>query len=289
MILKFDLNNITRRSLLNSAALVIGSAVVALSIGFVGRSGSQESIPDCDSSKPVSSDCLLSYAHRSGMDIEQFEACLNDPEQLTKVNAEKFNSEQEKIFGSPTVVVGKKTEQGVQGFMIGSLHNMSDIDQMLAAALTTDLPSAQKFWVQKRLLAVNALRIEIEKYFASDQGGGLAGDELQNKVDSYLSELRIAAEAESELKTFKIDYSNTDGSGELLFINFTDYECPYCREFEKSVVQPLKQIYTGSVTFVYKNSPDPTLYPGSTKAAVAANCASEQGRFADYSAKLFGL
>lgn len=63
-------------------------------------------------------------------------------------------------------------------------------------------------------------------------------------------------------------------------IEFSDFQCPFCRKFATDTVPQLKKEYidTGKVKFVYRDFPL-SFHPGATPAAQGAECAREQGKF----------
>lgn len=64
-------------------------------------------------------------------------------------------------------------------------------------------------------------------------------------------------------------------------VEFSDYECPYCRGFHYQIFPRLKKEYvdTGIVQFIHKDLPLTSIHPQAMPAAVAANCAGAQDRF----------
>ncbi|MFA6184180.1 MAG: thioredoxin domain-containing protein [Parcubacteria group bacterium] len=69
-------------------------------------------------------------------------------------------------------------------------------------------------------------------------------------------------------------------------VEFSDFQCPYCQLFQKTVDTIVKE-YGDKVQFVFKNFPLDSIHPRAKAAAMAAECANEQGKFMDYSDKLF--
>jgi protein-disulfide isomerase len=67
----------------------------------------------------------------------------------------------------------------------------------------------------------------------------------------------------------------------ITMVEFTDYQCPYCRQFHVTVFNELKKnfIDTGKVRFYSRDLPLDTLHPNATRAAEAARCAADQGQF----------
>ena len=72
------------------------------------------------------------------------------------------------------------------------------------------------------------------------------------------------------------DYIRGDADAELTIIEYSDYECPFCKRFHPTVVQVLEE-YEGKVKWVYRHFPLTSIHPQATSAAVAAECAGELG------------
>ena len=74
----------------------------------------------------------------------------------------------------------------------------------------------------------------------------------------------------------------------ITLIEFSDYECPYCRKWHTEVYPRLVQTYPDQIRFVYRDFPLISIHSNAAQAAEAANCAGEQGRYWEYSELLFG-
>jgi protein-disulfide isomerase len=61
-------------------------------------------------------------------------------------------------------------------------------------------------------------------------------------------------------------------------VEFADFECPFCRD-EEAVVGDVESIYGADLRLVFKNFPLVSIHPQAQAAAVAANCAGDQGKF----------
>lgn len=70
-------------------------------------------------------------------------------------------------------------------------------------------------------------------------------------------------------------------------VEFTDYECPYCAQHFRETYSELLSRYDRELRYVIRNFPVSTLHPHAQLAAVAAECAHDQGRFWDYHDLLF--
>ena len=69
-------------------------------------------------------------------------------------------------------------------------------------------------------------------------------------------------------------------------VEFSDFECPYCREAYPTVRALMRQ-YGDRVLFQYRDFPISDIHPDAQKAAEAAACAHAQGKFWDYHDLLF--
>jgi protein-disulfide isomerase len=74
----------------------------------------------------------------------------------------------------------------------------------------------------------------------------------------------------------------------VVFIEFSDFRCSFCRKFWQTTLPMLdkKYISTGKVRFIYRHFA--VLGKPSELAAQATECAGEQGKFWEYHDKLFG-
>lgn len=92
----------------------------------------------------------------------------------------------------------------------------------------------------------------------------------------------------------KVDVSVDDdpsvGSerAKVTIVEFSDFECPFCRRFWKDTLPQIKNEYidTGKVKFVYRDYPLP-FHPGAQPAAEGAECADDQGKFWEMHDKIF--
>jgi protein-disulfide isomerase len=75
----------------------------------------------------------------------------------------------------------------------------------------------------------------------------------------------------------------------VTIIEFSDYQCPFCgRHFTQTYPQ-LKKDYvdTGKIKIVFRDFPLNSIHPQAQKAAEAAECAGEQGKYWEMHDKLF--
>jgi len=73
----------------------------------------------------------------------------------------------------------------------------------------------------------------------------------------------------------------------ITIVEFSDYQCPYCRRWHDEVYQPLLNEYPGQIRLVYRHLPLTSIHPDAFPAAEASMCAGEQNAYWQYHDKLF--
>jgi protein-disulfide isomerase len=82
------------------------------------------------------------------------------------------------------------------------------------------------------------------------------------------------------LKLDDKEYSLGRADAPLTMVEFTDYQCPYCRGFQATTFVELKKHYidTGKLRFIVRDLPL-EFHASARPASEAAHCAAEQGKF----------
>lgn len=100
------------------------------------------------------------------------------------------------------------------------------------------------------------------------------------------------AAEEPQFKRYDIPIENSYALGPadapITMVEFSDYQCPYCRRWHEQVYKPLLAAYPGKIRFVYKHLPLTSIHPDAFPAAEAAMCAGEQNAYWEFHDKLFG-
>lgn len=75
----------------------------------------------------------------------------------------------------------------------------------------------------------------------------------------------------------------------VTMVEFSDYQCPFCQRFFVTTLPAIKKEYvdTGKVRYVFRDFPLDQLHPQARKAAEAAHCAGEQGKYWEMHEALF--
>lgn len=72
-------------------------------------------------------------------------------------------------------------------------------------------------------------------------------------------------------------------------VEFSDFQCPFCRRFYLSTLSEIKEKYvkTGKVKFIYRDFPLASIHEMAQTYAEAGECADEQGKFWPMHDKIF--
>ena len=129
-------------------------------------------------------------------------------------------------------------------------------------------------------------------------------DEIRTQVLEHIRELRRTKARASYVETLRkqadisvllmppvadVDVAHSYVRGQpdaqIMLIEFADYECPYCQKVTPALQQLTKE-YGAKVAVAFKDFPLP-MHHRAQKAAEAARCAGEQGKFWEYHDVLF--
>lgn len=80
-------------------------------------------------------------------------------------------------------------------------------------------------------------------------------------------------------------------TAKLTIIEFTDYQCTFCRRHASRTFPQLEQEYveTGKIQYVVRDFPLQSIHKEAFQAAVAANCAGQQGKYWDMHDRLLSI
>ena len=108
---------------------------------------------------------------------------------------------------------------------------------------------------------------------------------------AYVEKLRNQAQIHILLEPPSADVKTANSfvqgarTAPVVLVEFADYQCPYCQKVNPQI-QRLKKEFGDSLSVVYKDFPLP-MHHGAQKAAEAARCAGQQGKFWEYHDVLF--
>ena len=121
-------------------------------------------------------------------------------------------------------------------------------------------------------------------------GGTVQTSQTANQSSGPVVEAPLATE---EPQFVRYDVSSQDAytlgpeDAPITIVEFSDFQCPFCRRWHDEVYEPLLASYPGQIRVVYRHLPLTSIHPDAFSAAEAAMCAGEQDAFWQYHEKLF--
>jgi len=191
----------------------------------------------------------------------------------------------------------------------------SKLEELIAERLLTREAKRRGVTVEELLKAEVASKItEVTEAevtsFITENKARLRGEtaELRPKVRDYLREQKVAQKGKAYVAslrqgakvaifleepapirvTVKADgaYAQGPKDAPVTLVEFTDFHCPFCSRAVATVKEVMRQ-YPGKIRWVFRDFPIASLHPQAPKAAEAARCAGEQGKFWEYHDLLF--
>jgi protein-disulfide isomerase len=123
--------------------------------------------------------------------------------------------------------------------------------------------------------------------FLEDQYRTAARQELITELKKKGTPVRVTLEAPRyTVPVEATDPSTGSASAPVTVVEFSDFQCPYCQRASPTLKQ-LQKAYGDKVRIVWKDFPLTRIHPEAFKAAEAAHCAGDQGKFWEYHDRLF--
>lgn len=138
--------------------------------------------------------------------------------------------------------------------------------------------------------------VGIAAFFAGSYISSLDSDQITQKdLDEAVAKLELKILQNQLPSTQPIKISSDDDpvrgnqNAPITIIEFSDFQCPFCARFHVQTLPLLLENYidSGKVKLVYRDFPIQNIHPNAMPAAVAAECADEQGKYWMYHDKLF--
>ena len=105
---------------------------------------------------------------------------------------------------------------------------------------------------------------------------------LQNQLPTEQSKLVMKISADNDPVIGNLD-------APITIIEFSDFQCPFCARFYTQTLPLIYEEYIdqGKVKLVFRDFPIQSIHPNAVPAAVASECANEQGKFKEMHDILF--
>lgn len=107
-------------------------------------------------------------------------------------------------------------------------------------------------------------------------------------VDELRGEYEVAVHLDPPRLPVNLDGAPMRGPEDapVTIVEFSDFQCPFCRRVQPTLDQ-VQQKYGDQVRWSFKDLPLLSIHPEAQKAAEAARCAGDQGKFWEYRAAMF--
>jgi protein-disulfide isomerase len=161
--------------------------------------------------------------------------------------------------------IGKRLKPVTDGDVV--TFYQANINQMQGRALDAVAPVIKNYLTeQSRGTARAALIAELRK----------AGPTVNVLLSAPRTNVAVAPN----------DPSIGSASAPVTVVEFSDFQCPYCQRAAPTLKR-VREVYGDKVRVVWKDFPLTQIHPQAFKAAEAAQCAAEQGKFWEYHDRLF--
>jgi len=150
---------------------------------------------------------------------------------------------------------------------------------------------------------------DVESFYQTNKAqiGAVLDANLRARITSYLQNQRLEARREEFLQTLRAQSkvvinlpppqfrlkTSTEGApfrgrdrAPVTIIEFSDFHCPFCNRAQTTLAQVMAR-YGDRVKLVYRHFPIDQLHPQARRAAEAAVCANDQGKFWAYHDQLY--
>ena len=120
-----------------------------------------------------------------------------------------------------------------------------------------------------------------------DGGDGirLAAAEEEEAEDAAPTAAAPEAAAADVPAVTDADHIRGNADAKVVLIEYSDFECPFCSRHHPNMLKLMEE-FPDDVAWVYRHFPL-SFHPEAFPAAVASECASEQGKFWEYADALF--
>lgn len=165
-------------------------------------------------------------------------------------------------------------------------------ETLLAQEVDAKIPESSEEEVQGYYLAQQAQLKQPLEAIKPQIRQQLKQAKAQQARQSYLAQLRAQAKVVVHLAPPKTAVSHDPArvkgkpDAPITIVEFSDFQCPFCQRTLPTLTELLAK-YEGKVRVAYRDFPLPQIHPHAQKAAEAARCAADQGKFWEYHDRLF--
>jgi protein-disulfide isomerase len=137
----------------------------------------------------------------------------------------------------------------------------------------------------QQLPPLDQVKPDIARFIKNQKGQGALADYYENLKKEMGIEVLLPAYEPPKVAVDATGPSKGPSGAPITIVEFSDYECPFCVRAEPTVKDLLAK-YPGKIKLVYRDFPLP-MHKSAPKAAEAAHCAEDQGKYWEMHDKLF--
>jgi protein-disulfide isomerase len=137
----------------------------------------------------------------------------------------------------------------------------------------------------QQLPALEQVKPDIVRFLKNQKGQGALAAYYEDLRKEMNIEVLLAPYEAPKVAVAATGPAKGPASAPVTIVEFSDYECPFCGRAEPTVKDLLAK-YPGKIKLVYRDYPLP-MHPKAPKAAEAAHCAGDQGKYWEMHDKLF--
>lgn len=275
--------------ILISLSIVLGSRFFEFSLGDEKAEGNAEA-GSCTGDARLDEGCYEKYAKDLNLDENVFSQCLTENKFNDIIDKEVASGIASGVEGTPSLYLGKGENASFQGFYIGGA-SVEEIGALVDKLTEEGVESTNKYWIDKVKASLPGLEQQAREYYQSADGGSLTGEGLETTVKDFIAGQLDQINKNFLVRELSVGDGNVLGEGDIILMEFSDYECPYCYTFASETLVKIKSDFVekGGVKYVFRDFPLDDIHPKARSAANAARCAGEQGKYFEYHDKLFAI
>jgi len=163
------------------------------------------------------------------------------------------------------------------------------------------IPSGNKKPISTGIIIALVAIVAIAAFFAGSYFSNINSDSVTKsdldsavaKLEAKIASIPTSGQPTQPTQPIKISLDDDPIIGNpdapITILEFSDFQCPFCARFYVQTLPAIKEEYidTGKVNFVYRDFPIQSIHPNALPAAVASECANEQGKYWEYHDILF--
>jgi len=137
----------------------------------------------------------------------------------------------------------------------------------------------------QQLPPIDQVKVDIARFIKNQKGQGALAEYYEQLKKEMDIQMLLPAYQPPKVAVDATGPSKGPATAPVTIVEFSDYECPYCVRAEATVKDVLAA-YPGKIRIVYRDYPLP-MHAKAPKAAEAAHCAGDQGKYWEMHDKLF--